>query len=76
MLALLATVLVAAIVPARGVGATATVLILGSHGLADTAAAGVLLTVTGTVAALCYAGWACGDHALVAVRTRRAAAVI
>lgn len=56
-----------------GVGATATVLILGSHGLADTAAAGVLLTVTGTVAALCYAAWACGDHALVAVRTRRTA---
>ncbi|HEX4035555.1 MAG TPA: lysylphosphatidylglycerol synthase domain-containing protein [Solirubrobacteraceae bacterium] len=59
-----------------GVGATATVLILGSHGLADTAAAGVLLTVTGTVAALCYAAWACGDHAFIAVRTRRAAAVI
>lgn len=57
-----------------GVGATATVLILGSHGLADTAAAGVLLTVTGTVAALCYAAWACGDHALVAARTRRAPA--
>jgi len=59
-----------------GVGATATVLILGSHGLADTAAAGVLLTVTGTVAALCYAAWACGDHAFAAVRMRRAAAVI
>jgi Lysylphosphatidylglycerol synthase TM region len=59
-----------------GVSATATVLILGSHGLAATAAAGVLLTVTGTVAALCYAGWACGDHALVAARTRRAAALI
>jgi len=56
-----------------GVGATATVLILGSHGIADTAAAGVLLTVTGTVAALCYAAWACGDHAIGAVRTRRAA---
>ena len=58
-----------------GVGATATILILGSHGLADTAAAGVLLTVTGTVAAFCYAAWACGDHALVAVRARRAAAL-
>jgi hypothetical protein len=58
-----------------GVGATATVLILGSHGLADTAAAGVLLTVTGTAAALCYAAWACGDHAIGAVRTRRAAAL-
>ena len=58
-----------------GVGATATVLILGSHGLADTAAAGVLLTVTGTAAALCYAAWACGDHAVGVVRTRRAAAL-
>ena len=56
-----------------GVGATATVLILGSHGLAATAAAGVLLTVTGTVAALCYAAWACGDHALGAARIRRTA---
>lgn len=56
-----------------GVGATATVLILGSHGLAHTAAAGVLLTATGTVAALCYAAWACGDRAIVAVRTRRTA---
>ena len=53
-----------------GVGATATVLILGAHGLAATAAGGVLLTVTGTAGALCYAGWACGDHALAHVRTR------
>ncbi len=56
-----------------GVGATATVLILGSHGLAATAAAGVLLTATGTVAALCFAAWACGEHAFVTVRARRAA---
>ena len=54
-----------------GVGATATVLILGAHGLAATAAGGVLLTVTGTAGALCYAAWACGDHALAGVRRRR-----
>lgn len=53
-----------------GVGATATVLILGAHGLAATAAGGVLLTVTGTAGALCYAAWACGDHALAQARTR------
>jgi hypothetical protein len=53
-----------------GVGATATVLILGAHGLAATAAGGVLLTVTGTAGALCYAAWACGDHALARARTR------
>jgi len=51
------------------------VLVLGSHGIAATAAAGVLLTVTATTAALCYATWACGDHALTAVRRRRAAAL-
>ena len=58
-----------------GVGATATVLVLGSHGIADTAAAGVLLTVTATTAALCYATWACGDHAFTrdAHAPRRAA---
>jgi hypothetical protein len=53
-----------------GVGATATVLILGAHGLAATAAGGVLLTVTGTAGALCYAGWACGDHAFALFRRR------
>jgi uncharacterized membrane protein YbhN (UPF0104 family) len=58
-----------------GVGATATVLVLGSHGIAATAAAGVLLTVTATTAALCYATWACSDHAFTAMRTRRAAAL-
>lgn len=54
-----------------GVGATATVLILGANGLAATAAGGVLLTVTGTVGALCYAAWACGDHVWAGLRVRR-----
>jgi uncharacterized membrane protein YbhN (UPF0104 family) len=43
------------------VGAAAVVLILGANGVALTAAAGVLLTVTGTVGALCFAGWAAVD---------------
>jgi GNAT superfamily N-acetyltransferase len=43
-------------------GAAAAVLILGSHGVATAAAAGVLLTVTSTVGTLCYAAWATGDH--------------
>jgi hypothetical protein len=38
------------------------VLILGQHGIAATAAAGVLLTVTGMAGALCYAGWAITDR--------------
>jgi hypothetical protein len=37
------------------------VLILGSDGVAAAAAAGVLLTVTGTVGGLCFAGWAGAD---------------
>ena len=40
------------------VGAAAAVLILGAHGAALAAAAGVLLTATGTLGALAYAGWA------------------
>jgi hypothetical protein len=39
------------------VGAASVVAILGSGGLAVTAAAGVLLTATGTVGALCFAAW-------------------
>lgn len=44
------------------VGAAAAVLILGSHGVAATAAAGLLLTVTGTIGGLCFAGWAGADR--------------
>jgi uncharacterized membrane protein YbhN (UPF0104 family) len=44
------------------VGAAAVVLILGANGVAATAAAGVLLTVTGTVGALCFAAWAALDR--------------
>jgi uncharacterized membrane protein YbhN (UPF0104 family) len=40
------------------VGAAAVVLILGANGVAATAAAGVLLTATGTAGALCFAAWA------------------
>jgi uncharacterized membrane protein YbhN (UPF0104 family) len=53
------------------VGAAAAVLILGSDGVAATAAAGVLMTVTGTVGGLCFAAWAGGDH--LWARARRAA---
>jgi uncharacterized membrane protein YbhN (UPF0104 family) len=43
-------------------GPAAAVLILGSHGVATAAAAGVLLTVTSTVGSLSYAAWATADH--------------
>jgi uncharacterized membrane protein YbhN (UPF0104 family) len=44
------------------VGAAAVVLILGASGVAATAAAGVLLTATGTAGALTFAGWAGADR--------------
>jgi uncharacterized membrane protein YbhN (UPF0104 family) len=44
------------------VGAAAAVLILGREGVAAAAAAGVLMTVTGTVGGLCFAGWAGADR--------------
>ncbi len=46
------------------IGPAAAVLILGGNGVAATAAAGVLLAVTGTVGSLCYAAWAIGDRVI------------
>jgi hypothetical protein len=43
-------------------GTAAAVLILGSHGVAAVAAAGVLLTVTAIIGSLCFALWALADH--------------
>jgi uncharacterized membrane protein YbhN (UPF0104 family) len=53
------------------VGAAAAVLILGSDGVAAAAAAGVLLTVTGTVGGLSFAAWAGADRLLAAARRPR-----
>jgi hypothetical protein len=50
------------------VGAAAAVLILGSNGVAAAAAAGVLMTVTGTVGGLCFAAWAGADRLWAAAR--------
>ena len=53
------------------VGAAAAVLILGREGVAAAAAAGLLLTVTGTLGGLCFASWAGADKLwLTARRTR------
>jgi hypothetical protein len=49
------------------VGAAAAVLILGGHGVAAAAAGGLLLTVTGTLGGLCFAGWAGADRLWAAV---------
>jgi len=55
---LIAVVALAQLPVGPSVGAGAAVLILGSDGVAAAAAAGVLLTVTGTVGGLCFAAWA------------------
>ena len=44
------------------VGAASAVLILGQDGVAATAAAGVLMTVTGTVGGFCFLAWAGADR--------------
>jgi uncharacterized membrane protein YbhN (UPF0104 family) len=53
------------------VGAAAAVLILGSDGVAAAAAAGVLMTVTGTLGGLCFAAWAGADRLWVLGRRAR-----
>jgi len=50
------------------VGAAAAVLILGRDGVAGAAAAGALLTVTGTVGGMCFAAWAGADRLWANVR--------
>jgi uncharacterized membrane protein YbhN (UPF0104 family) len=55
---LIAMVLLSQLPIGPSVGAAAVVVILGANGVALTAAAGVLLTVTGTMGALCFAAWA------------------
>jgi uncharacterized membrane protein YbhN (UPF0104 family) len=64
---LIAMVIISQLPVGPSVGAAAVVLILGANGVALTAAAGVLLTVTGTVGALCFAGWAAVDRVLARV---------
>jgi len=53
------------------VGAAAAVLILGSDGVAAAAAAGLLMTATGTVGGLCFAAWAGADRLWIVVRHAR-----
>jgi uncharacterized membrane protein YbhN (UPF0104 family) len=53
------------------VGAAAAVLILGREGVAAAAAAGLLLTVTGTLGGLCFAAWAGADKLWLAARRAR-----
>ena len=56
------------------VGAGAAVLILGRHGVAAVAAAGILSTATGIAGGLAFAGWAGADRLWVHSRRPRVAA--
>ena len=58
------------------IGPAAAVLILGDHGIAATAAAGVLLTVTGVAGTLCYAAWAITDRIVTGPRSAGPEAVV
>jgi uncharacterized membrane protein YbhN (UPF0104 family) len=59
---LIAVVTLAQLPVGPGIGAAAAVLILGSDGVAAAAAAGVLMTATGTVGGLLFAAWAGADR--------------
>jgi hypothetical protein len=59
---LIALIVLAQIPLGPTTGAAAAVLILGPHGVAAAAAAGVLLSATGTAGGLAFAGWAIVDR--------------
>jgi uncharacterized membrane protein YbhN (UPF0104 family) len=59
---LIATAVLGALPLGPSVGASACVLILGAHGVAGVAGAGLLLTATGAIGAIGYAAWALADH--------------
>jgi uncharacterized membrane protein YbhN (UPF0104 family) len=59
---LIAVVTLAQLPIGPSVGAAAAVLILGQEGVAATAAAGLLMTVTGTIGGLTFLAWAGADR--------------
>jgi uncharacterized membrane protein YbhN (UPF0104 family) len=59
---LIAVVTLSQLPTGPSVGAAASVLILGHDGVAASAAAGLLLTATGTAGGLCFAAWSGADH--------------
>ncbi len=68
---LIALVTLAQLPVGPSVGAAAAVLILGSDGVAAAAAAGLLLTATGTLGGLLFAAWAGADGLWSAARGKR-----
>jgi hypothetical protein len=59
---LIAVVTLSQLPTGPSVGAASAVLILGHDGVAATAAAGLLLTVTGTLGGFCFLAWAALDR--------------
>jgi hypothetical protein len=72
---LIAMVILSQLPVGPSVGAAAVVVILGTNGVALAAAAGVLLTATGTAGAIAYAGWAATDRLWALRRACRLAAL-
>lgn len=68
---LIAVVTLSQLPTGPSVGAASAVLILGSDGVGKAAAAGLLLTVTGTVGGFCFAAWAGADQLIHARRRRK-----
>jgi uncharacterized membrane protein YbhN (UPF0104 family) len=73
MALLIATAALGLLPVGPSLGVATTVLILGSKGVAQTAAAGALLTATGAVGALLFASWALLDRVRARRRDRPAA---
>jgi uncharacterized membrane protein YbhN (UPF0104 family) len=69
---LIAVVTIGQLPSGPAVGAAAAVVILGSHGVAASAAAGVLMTATGTMGALAFVTWAGADRLWMHARGRAA----
>jgi uncharacterized membrane protein YbhN (UPF0104 family) len=67
MALLIATAALGMLPVGPGLGMATSVMILGSNGVAATAAAGALLTATGAIGAMIFASWAVADR----FRTRR-----
>jgi uncharacterized membrane protein YbhN (UPF0104 family) len=74
---LIGVVLLSQLPVGPGAGAGAALLILGPQGVAAVAAAGLLLTATGTIGGLLFGAWAAADrlHGGLAVRRAHASTV-
>ena len=73
---LIAVVTLSQLPTGPSVGAASAVLILGHDGVAAVSAAGLLLTVTGTLGGVCFAAWSGADHVFVRRAARRGSVLL